>query len=172
MPPQPSSRVTRMLLTIPFWHTRTLWPECQMCAGISPRPATPASGSSSPRPFKGQALSEHTLQETQSAGGDRILGRRQRSPDCRGSGDRLVLDREGLDHQGSLVSGITKRGNDFWPRDLVRSGCTAVTAARVKVGQVSAAQPNRRRRIVLLDVHVKGVEQHAEGGRSDPIHNL
>ena len=42
----------------------------------------------------------------------------------------------------------------------------------MEVGQVPFAQPDRRGWIVLLDVHVERVEQHAEGGRGDPIHNL
>src|SRR5216683_5599179 len=94
------------------------------------RSASPASGSSFTsqyfvrmrcRPFsngtthasatssRDKALGERTLKETQSVGGDCILCRRQRAPDRGGSRNRLVFDRERLDHQRPLIPGVSKR---------------------------------------------------------------
>src|SRR6266852_9613426 len=129
---------------------------------------THASASSS----RDKGLGEHSLQETQSVGGDCILCRRQRPPDRGGPRDRLVLDRERLDHQRPLIRGVSKRGRDLGPRDLVIPRSAAVAATGVKVGQVSFAKPDRRGGIVLLDVHVKGVEQYAKSRRGDSVDHL
>ena len=48
----------------------------------------------------------------------------------------------------------------------------AVVAAGVEVGQPVAGEPDRGRRVLLLDVHVEGVEQDPDAGRVDAVDDL
>lgn len=78
-------------------------------------------------------------QEVQALDGYRVLGFGQRPPDCRGTGDRPVLDGERLDHDGAVVADIVESGGDGRPADVVAARGAAVAAAGVEVGEAAGA---------------------------------
>src|SRR5215203_2008753 len=101
---------------------------------------------------------ELSSQERQAICRKRILRLRQRAPDGGGAGDGLVVRSEGLDDHGAVVVGLTQGSGDRLPGDVVGARRAAVVATGVEVDQPLADAANGRGLILLLDIHMEGIE--------------
>src|SRR5690606_26255692 len=93
---------------------------------------------------------------------DRVRRRRQIPPDARGGGNLLDAGAKTLNHQPAIVAGALDGWQHFVPMHLTRPGNPAIALAGVNVMQAIATGKDGRRRILLLNVCVEGVEEDAQ----------
>src|SRR4051794_18929854 len=83
---------------------------------------------------------EQFAQKCQAVDGNGILGGLERAPHRRGGGDRLVLGREGLDHDRAGIARVAERVAEPGPVDVVRAGGAAVVGRSMDVRDARAAE--------------------------------
>src|SRR5215213_1693009 len=111
-------------------------------------------------------------QERQPVPRQSVLRLSERAPDGGGAGDGLVVGGEGFDHHGAVVSDLVQSGADGVPGNGVGPGSTSIVATGVEVDQLVADEADRRGLVLLLDIHVEGVQQRADCRGIDAVDDL
>jgi hypothetical protein len=91
-----------------------------------------------------------------------VLRLGQRAPDGGGASNGLVVGSEGFDDHHAVVPDLAQGGSDRIPGNVVGPWSPPIVATGVEVDQLISDEADSRGLVLLLDIHVKGVQQRSD----------